>query len=223
MTNTFHEGDQGGQFLADQAAVSDVRRQRQLGPACGTADTSIREKCAVQWSTAVSRRPPAARCGQGQHCDARGRRSRDRTSSVLLEVSDLFGREGLAFVLGVAGLAADGTLGPVLKGGLGLDDVRGRGLGGRGGILAGSGKVFAQTREFRRDGVEFGLQQNSHLLCSRRQFGQGFLAAVSIAAVLWVLPTTGCVGKEKARAYAVNAYLTSFTAMALSLIIASIR
>ena len=78
MTNTFHEGDQGGQFLADQAAVSDVRRQRQLGPACGTADTSIREKCAVQWSTAVSRRPPAARCGQGQHCDARGRRSRDR-------------------------------------------------------------------------------------------------------------------------------------------------
>ena len=28
MTNTFHEGDQGGQFLADQAAVSDVRRQQ---------------------------------------------------------------------------------------------------------------------------------------------------------------------------------------------------
>ncbi len=81
--------------------------------------------------------------------------------SVLLEVSDLFGREGLAFVLGVAGLAADGTLGPVLKGGLGLDDVRGRGLGGRGGILAGSGQVFAPARESsRRDGVDlFGLQR----------------------------------------------------------------
>ena len=76
-------------------------------------------------------------------------------------MSDLFGREGLAFVLGVAGLAADGTLGPVLKGGLGLDDVRGRGLGGRGGILAGSGKVFARDVSSEETGVEFGLQPHS--------------------------------------------------------------
>ncbi len=90
----------------------------------------------------------------------RGPPQQGQTSrSVLLESGDLFGREGLAFVLGVAGLAADGTLGPVLKGGLGLDDVGGGWLGRGGGVLACRGEVFAQAREFRRDGVEFGLQR----------------------------------------------------------------
>ncbi len=206
MTNTFHEGDQGGQFLADQAAVSDVRRQ-QRSDRLAALRTPVFGKSVLfngqRRFLDVHLLHDAGKVSIAMHGAAAAGTDFE---SVLLEVSDLFGREGLAFVLGVAGLAADGTLGPVLKGGLGLDDVRGRGLGGRGGILAGSGKVFAQAREFRRDGVEFGLQRIHFALCSRRQFGQGFLAAVSIAAVLWVLPTTGCVGKEKARAYAVNAY-----------------
>src|SRR5271165_219757 len=46
--------------------------------------------------------------------------------------------------------------------------------------------------------------------CSRWQFAQGLLAAVSIAAVLWLLPTIGSVGNEKCRAYAVNGYAPSY-------------
>ncbi len=204
MTNTFHEGDQGGQFLADQAAVSDVRRQR--SDRLAALRTPVFGKSVLfngqRRFLDVHLLHDAGKVSIAMHGAAAAGTDFE---SVLLEVSDLFGREGLAFVLGVAGLAADGTLGPVLKGGLGLDDVRGRGLGGRGGILAGSGKVFAQRVS--SEETESNLACSAFTCaCSRRQFGQGFLAAVSIAAVLWVLPTTGCVGKEKARAYAVNAY-----------------
>ncbi len=159
MTNTFHEGDQGGQFLADQAAVSDVRRQRQPDRLAALRTPVFGKSVLFNGQRRfldVHLLHDAGKVSIAMHGAAAAGTDFE---SVLLEVSDLFGREGLAFVLGVAGLAADGTLGPVLKGGLGLDDVRGRGLGGRGGILAGSGKVFAQAREFRRDGVEFGLQR----------------------------------------------------------------
>ena len=159
MTNTFHEGDQGGQFLADQAAVSDVRRQRRSDRLAALRTPVFGKSVLFNGQRRfldVHLLHDAGKVSIAMHGAAAAGTDFE---SVLLEVSDLFGREGLAFVLGVAGLAADGTLGPVLKGGLGLDDVRGRGLGGRGGILAGSGKVFAQAREFRRDGVEFGLQR----------------------------------------------------------------
>ena len=64
---------------------------------------------------------------------------------VFLEKSDLFRREGLAFVLGVAGLAADLTRGTVgQRRRLGLDDVGGGGLGRGGGVLARCRELLTQ-------------------------------------------------------------------------------
>ncbi len=179
MTSPLHEGDQGGQFLADQAAVSDVRRQRQPDRLAALRTPVFGKSVLFNGQRRfldVHLLHDAGKVSIAMHGAAAAGTDFE---SVLLEVSDLFGREGLAFVLGVAGLAADGTLGPVLKGGLGLDDVRGRGLGGRGGILAGSGKVCAGRVSSEETESNLACKR-IHGSCSRRQFGQGFLAAVSI-------------------------------------------
>jgi hypothetical protein len=64
---------------------------------------------------------------------------------VFLEVADLFGREWLTLVLGVAGLAAEGARGAVgQRRRLGLDDVGGGGLGRSGGVLASGRELLAQ-------------------------------------------------------------------------------
>ena len=70
---------------------------------------------------------------------------------VMIEESAVygFGRKRFTFVLGVSWLATDGT--PILafrERRLGrLDDVRGRGLGGRGRILACRGELFLQLQD----------------------------------------------------------------------------
>src|SRR5262249_3444794 len=77
---------------------------------------------------------------------------------VLLEAGDLFGREGLAVVLGVAGLAADGTLGVGSLGRPGGDDVGRRGFGRSRGVLATGSKLLAQLGDLGLKSVHLRLQ-----------------------------------------------------------------
>src|SRR5918993_5804016 len=73
---------------------------------------------------------------------------------------DGLGREGDAFVLGMAGLPADAA--PVLAlrwWRLGrLDDVGRRGLGGGGGVLARRGELLAELGDDQLEGGEFRFQ-----------------------------------------------------------------
>jgi hypothetical protein len=70
------------------------------------------------------------------------------------------GREGDAFVLGMAGLPADAAFVLALRWRrLGwLDDVGGRGLGRRRGVLARRGELLAQLGDDLLEGGEFRLQ-----------------------------------------------------------------
>ena len=78
---------------------------------------------------------------------------------VFLEVADLFGRERLTLVLGVAGLAADGAWGAIgQRRRLGFDDVGGGGLGRSRGVLARRRELLAQAGRFGARGIESGLQ-----------------------------------------------------------------
>jgi hypothetical protein len=73
---------------------------------------------------------------------------------------DGLGREGDAFVLGMAGLPADAALVLALRWWrLGrLDDVGGRGLGGGRGVLARRGELLAELGDDQLEGGEFGFQ-----------------------------------------------------------------
>src|ERR1700722_18855875 len=144
VAGSFHEGNQGRQLRPRQTTALDVDGHwsgvtlvAPIAPERGKGVLLDGDRWLLHvnlldnywWVT---------RCPQG--ATAVGTASK----LVSLEVSDLLRWKGDSVVFGVSGLAPNGSFDTLGYGWLGLDNVRGRGLGGVGGVLLGCCQLFLQ-------------------------------------------------------------------------------
>src|SRR5262245_48413375 len=159
MTGPLHEGDQGGQLGASEATLVDVRGHGGLVASLTTAAPVLGAGVLLDGqgrTVDVNLLHDSGEMGVGIHRAATAGAS---VEVVFLEVGDLLGRERLPLVHGVAGLPADEAfVSAGIWGRFGFDDVRGRGFGRGGGILASAGQLLAQLDDLGLQSVYLRLQ-----------------------------------------------------------------